>query len=62
MLRTASSRAAVQKRVATAVTQGEDVVNVAMHESLSESEIRLHLQLAEAALRGHRVSGERQTA
>ena len=58
----ATSRAAVQKRVATAVKRGQDVVDVAMSESLSESEIRLHLQLAEAALRGQRTGGERQTA
>lgn len=58
----ATSRAAVQKRVATAITRGDDVAEVAMQESLSESEIRLHLQLAESALKGGRASGERQTA
>lgn len=47
----ASSRSAVSKRVAAAVKNGEDIVNVAMGEALSESEVRLHLQLAEAALR-----------
>jgi len=58
----ASSRAAVQKRVAAAVTRGDDITDVAMSESLSESEIRLHLQLAEAALRGTRGGAERQPA
>jgi hypothetical protein len=47
-----TSRATVSKRVAAAVRKGEDIVDVAMSEALSESEIRLHLQLAEAAMRG----------
>lgn len=47
----ATSRRAVSKRVAAAVRKGEDIVDVAMSEALSESEIRLHLQLAEAARR-----------
>jgi hypothetical protein len=47
----ASSRASVSKRVAAAVRNGDDIVDVAMSEALSESEVRLHLQLAEAAMR-----------
>jgi hypothetical protein len=58
----ASTRASVQKRVASAVKRGDDVVDVAMQESLSESEIRLHLQLAEAALRKNQRAEQRQPA
>ena len=57
-----NTRATVQKRVAAAVGRGEDIVDVAMSESLSESEIRLHLQLAEAALRKNQGAGQRQSA
>lgn len=39
-------RAAVAKRVTAAVRQGEDIARIAETESLSESEVRLHLSLA----------------
>jgi len=57
----ATSRATVAKRVAAAVRKGDDIVDVAMSEALSESEIRLHLQLAEAAMRGA-AGGQRPAA
>jgi hypothetical protein len=43
-----SSRAAVAKRVARAARRGEPVSTIAAVESLSESEVRLHLALAPA--------------
>ncbi len=39
------SRAAVAKRVASAARRGERVTAIAAHESLSESEVRLHLAM-----------------
>jgi hypothetical protein len=46
-----ASRASVSKRIATAMRQGGDIGEVALHEALSESEVRLHLTLAELAAR-----------
>jgi len=50
--RAASSRSAVQKRVAAAARTGVDVASIASNELLSESEVRLHMKLADAARRG----------
>ncbi len=47
----AASRAAVGKRVLAAVRKGEDLASIADNEALSESEVRLHLKLAESRLR-----------
>lgn len=47
----AASRASVSKRVLAAVRKGEDLATIADDESLSESEVRLHLKLAESRLR-----------
>jgi hypothetical protein len=44
----AASRASVNKRVVAAARKGTDLGHIAEHESLSESEVRLHLKLAEA--------------
>lgn len=44
-------RAAVSKRVVAAHRNGERIPEIAEAESLSESEVRLHLSLAEAARR-----------
>ena len=43
----AASRASVSKRVATAAKRGENLAAIAGREALSESEVRLHLALAE---------------
>jgi len=45
------SRASVNKRVVTASRKGADLTHIAHTEALSESEVRLHLKLAEARLR-----------
>lgn len=45
-----ASRAAVARRVAAAAGRGDDAVRIASRESLSESEVRLHLALAESDL------------
>ena len=45
------SRAAVAKRVAAAARRGADTARIAADELLSESEVRLHLSLAEASRR-----------
>jgi hypothetical protein len=45
-------RAAVAKRVTAAVRNGEDIARIAETESLSESEVRLHLSLGAQAQRG----------
>jgi hypothetical protein len=47
----AASRANVSKRVVAAARKGADLTHIAQHEALSESEVRLHLKLAEARLR-----------
>jgi hypothetical protein len=47
----ASSRASVNKRVVAAAKRGADLSHIAQHEALSESEVRLHLKLAEARQR-----------
>ena len=47
----AASRATVNKRVVAAARKGEDLSQIADHEALSESEVRLHLRLAESRLR-----------
>ena len=44
-----ASRRATTKRIAAAVRKGRAIEDVAMAESLSESEVRLHLGLDEAA-------------
>ena len=44
-----SSRSSVSKRVATAAENGEKVSEIATSEGLSESEVRLHLSMANAA-------------
>ncbi|MCC7010591.1 MAG: hypothetical protein IT184_17410 [Acidobacteria bacterium] len=46
-----AARAAVAKRVVAAHRNGERISEIADAESLSESEVRLHLSLAEAARR-----------
>jgi hypothetical protein len=46
----AASRGTVNKRVVTAAKQGDQVASIARTEALSESEVRLHLALAEKAL------------
>ncbi|MEZ5316936.1 MAG: hypothetical protein R2752_05995 [Vicinamibacterales bacterium] len=45
----AGGRAAVSRRVARAARTGQDVGAIAASERLSESEVRLHLSMAEAA-------------
>jgi hypothetical protein len=47
----ASGRTAVSKRVVAAARKGEDLAAIAGEEQLSESEIRLHLSLAESRQR-----------
>lgn len=41
------TRATVSRRVVAAVRKGEDLVTIAGQEALSESEVRLHLKLAQ---------------
>jgi hypothetical protein len=48
-----SSRSSVSKRVVTAARNGESLDRIAQREALSESEVRLHVTLAEA---GNRVA------
>jgi hypothetical protein len=45
------SRTGVGKRVLAAARKGEDLARIAEDEELSESEVRLHLKLAESRLR-----------
>lgn len=52
----AASRTAVGKRVLAAARKGEDLASIADDEQLSESEVRLHLKLAESRLRDAGVS------
>ncbi len=53
----ASSRTSVSKRVVAAARKGVALADIASSESLSESEVRLHLKLAEAGrARNARVS------
>jgi hypothetical protein len=47
----AASRASVSKRVVAAARTGAELSHIAQHEALSESEVRLHLKLAEARMR-----------
>lgn len=47
----ASTRAGVNKRVVSAAKRGADLTQIAQREALSESEVRLHLKLAEARQR-----------
>lgn len=42
-----ATRAAVSRRVVAAVRKGEDLTTIAGQEALSESEVRLHLKLAQ---------------
>jgi ABC-type hemin transport system ATPase subunit len=49
-VRAASSRNAVARRVAAASRTGMDVATIATSESMSESEVQLHMRLAEAAI------------
>lgn len=44
-----ASRSTVSRRVVAAVRKGDDVTTIAGQEALSESEVRLHLKLAQAA-------------
>lgn len=44
-----ATRAAVSRRVVAAARKGDEVADIAGQEALSESEVRLHLQLAQAA-------------
>jgi hypothetical protein len=53
------SRASVNKRVVTAARKGADLTHIAQHEALSESEVRLHLKLAEARLRESQLAAAR---
>jgi predicted flap endonuclease-1-like 5' DNA nuclease len=46
-----ASRAAVSRRVVAAARKGDDLTTIAGNEMLSESEVRLHLQLATARQR-----------
>ncbi len=48
------ARATVARRVVAAAEKGDAIGRIAESELLSESEVRLHLKLAEAANRGHR--------
>lgn len=48
----AMSRASVARRVAAAARRGQGTADIAAEESMSESEVRLHLSLAEAARAG----------
>lgn len=50
-----TTRAAVSKRVLAAVRKGEDLASIAEVEQMSESEVRLHLALAENRQREARV-------
>jgi hypothetical protein len=50
----ASTRTSVAKRVVEAARQGNALARIAESESLSESEVRLHLTLAESAARAGR--------
>jgi hypothetical protein len=45
------TRTSVNKRVVSAARKGAELAHIAQHEELSESEVRLHLKLAEAKLR-----------
>jgi hypothetical protein len=47
----ASNRSAVSKRVVAAARKGENLAAIASEEQLSESEVRLHLSLAEGRQR-----------
>lgn len=47
----ASSRASVSKRVVTAAKRGDDLAVIAGKEAMSESEVRLHLALAQERMR-----------
>jgi hypothetical protein len=54
------TRTTVSKRVVAAARAGDDVVRIAEDEALSESEVRLHLTLAEANARDlRRAAGMR---
>jgi len=46
----AASRSSIARRVADAAGRGDDPVRIASRESLSESEVRLHLALVESDL------------
>jgi hypothetical protein len=52
----ATSRRSVATRVVAAAKQGSDVTAIAKNEALSESEIRLHLALAEKPKRAKQVT------
>lgn len=52
-----SSRASVSRRVVAAARKGQDLSSIAGQEALSESEVRLHLQLAQARQRQANVEG-----
>ncbi|HUU35019.1 MAG TPA: hypothetical protein VMW48_13225, partial [Vicinamibacterales bacterium] len=45
-----SSRRSTTRRIGTAVRKGRSIEDIAMAESLSESEVRLHLGLHESAV------------
>ena len=49
-----ASRSSVTKRVLAAARSGEALAHIAQSESLSESEVRLHLSMAQSAESGSR--------
>jgi hypothetical protein len=52
-----ATRAVVSRRVLAAVRKGEDVAAIAGQEALSESEVRLHLKLAQGRQREAAADG-----
>jgi len=57
-----ATRATVQKRVKDAVRKGEGISKIAAHESLSESEVRLHLALSGRDRANTPMAGETEDA
>lgn len=55
----ATTRASVSKRVVSAARKGAELTHIAQTEALSESEVRLHLKLAEARLRESQMAAAR---
>ena len=53
-----TTRGAVSRRVAAAARRGEPLSAIAGREALSESEVRLHLQIAEARRRQRAADAE----
>ncbi len=53
-----ASRSTVSRRVVAAVRKGEDLTTIAGQEALSESEVRLHLKLAQASGQAKKYDAE----